>query len=185
MALDLVDVGGESCEPVAGIVNDVKIAPHGDFTLINDPAELCGDGEALSVEELVTISADHTFNTGKGFTNIESIEETGTITTTMIGETGRKLFQNALTIEVAGSTAALLGFSRQVKNGKYVVLAEEFGSGAFRQIGSSRFPARFESIEAALEAVAEGKNSVTLTIQDKSKWPAAIYTGAITEYPSV
>lgn len=184
MALDLVDVGGESCEPVAGLVSEVYIAPHGDFTLINDPAELCGDNEANSVEELVTISTDHTFKVGKGFTKIKGIEETNNLTITMIGEKGRRLFQNALIMEVAGSNAALLGFLRQVKNGKFIALAEEFGSGQLRQIGSKRLPATFEGIEAALEAVIEGNNSVTLTLQDKSKWPAAIYTGTVTEFPT-
>lgn len=185
MPLDLENVGGESCEPVAGIVSVVNIAPHSDFTLINDPKDLCGDDEALTVEELVTISVDHTFTAGKGFTKINGIEETGGVLTTMIGEKGRRLFQNVLTIQVAGSTATLKGWLRQVKNMKVIVLVEEFGSGNVVQIGNKRLPATFEGIEAALEAVIEGNNSVSLTIQDKSKWPAAIYEGAITEFPVV
>ena len=182
--VDLVDVGGESCEPVAGLVNEVLIADHAGFTLINDPAELCGDSEATSVEELVTISEDHTFTAGKGFTKILGIEENNGLTITMIGGKGRRLFQNTLTVVVSGSNASLLGFLRRVKNGKFIVLAEEFGNGNMRQIGSKRLAATFEGIEAALEAVIEGNNSVTLTIQDKSKWPAAIYTGAITMKPA-
>ena len=181
MAIDLVEVGGESCEPVSGFVSVPLIAPYADFTLINDPKDLCGDNEAATVEELVTIAVDHTFAVGKGFTKINGVEEAVGLAITMIGNKGRRLFQNTLTVEVAGSGPALLGFLRQVKNGKYIVLAEEFGSGNYRQIGSKRLPATFEGVEAAIEAAVEGNNSVTLTIQDKSRWPAAIYTGVITE----
>lgn len=184
MAIDLVDVGGESCEPVAGFVSEVYIAPHDDFTLINDPAALCGVNEGADVQSLVTVATDHTFTVGKGFTKMKGIEEGTNLTFGLLGNTGNKMFNNILTVIVSGSNAELLGFCRQVKNGRYVVLAEEFGSGNFRQVGTKRFPARFEGIDGALEALAEGANQVTFTIQDKSLWPAAIYTGAVTEYPA-
>jgi hypothetical protein len=40
-------------------------------------------------------------------------------------------------------------------------------------------PAWVEGIEHAIEAVIEGKNSVTITLKDKQKWPASIYKGAL------
>ena len=55
----------------------------------------------------------------------------------------------------------------------------EFGTGNVRQLGSKRMPAWVEGIEHAIEAVIEGKNSVTITLKDKQKWPASIYKGAL------
>jgi hypothetical protein len=86
---------------------------------------------------------------------------------------------------VAGSEAKLLGWLRVVKNLKFIAAVTEFGNGQVRQMGSSRFPARFTGIEAAIEALAEGKNSVTLTITDKQVCPAPVYTGVITMKPVV
>tara|TARA_R110000850_G_scaffold277151_1_gene424861 strand:- start:52911 stop:53465 length:555 start_codon:yes stop_codon:yes gene_type:complete len=183
--VDLVDVGGESCEPIAGFTNKVLLGVHGEFELINDPKDLCGGTEATTLEELVTIEAtdSHTFPVDKGFVTLSAVEETVGITTNMIGEVGRRLFQNEATIIVSGSGAALKGFLRRVKNEKFIALFEEFDSGNLIQIGSKRFPAKFTGIEAATEALAEGNNSVTLTLQDKSKWPAAIYKGTVTMAP--
>jgi hypothetical protein len=182
MCLDLVNIGGESCEPVAGMVGKVHLASYKDFESIKDPKDLCCDGEniAANVEDLATISDSHTFKEGKGFVTISAIEETVAITSSLIGEKGRRLFQNVGTIVVGGSHPKTKGFLRAIKNGKYIALFEEFESGRIVQIGNSRFPAWFEGIESAIEALAEGNNSVTLTIQDKSKWPAAVYQGDIT-----
>jgi len=33
----LEDIGGESCEPVSGLVNKIYYALHSDFATINDP----------------------------------------------------------------------------------------------------------------------------------------------------
>lgn len=97
----------------------------------------------------------------------------------MVGEKGRRLFENELVVEVGGSDADLLGFLRWIKNQKLVFNVVEFGTGNVRQLGSKRMPAWVEGIEHAIEAVIEGKNSVTLTLKDKQKWPASIYKGAL------
>lgn len=178
--IKLENVGSESCEPVGGLTVEVHIAPVKDFTAVQEPPSLEG---YTSLESLVTVAAAHTFPDGKGFSVIEGVEETGTLKSTMIGNPGSQMFQNELVIEVAGSTAKLLGFLRVAKNLRFVALAEEGGSGNQRQLGSKRSPARFTGIEAAIEAAREGKNAVTLTIQDKQKWPAPIYTGAIVLKP--
>jgi hypothetical protein len=180
--ITLEDIGGESCEPIAGLVSTIDIAPIADFTLIADIPDLDAVGDLASK---ATITGPHTFPVGKGFSQIAGVEETGSIKSTMIGETGRHLFQNELVVEVAGSEAKLLGWLRVVKNLKFIAAVTEFGNGQVRQMGSSRFPARFTGIEAAIEALAEGKNSVTLTITDKQVCPAPVYTGIITMKPVV
>lgn len=176
--INLVNIGGADCEPVAGVTSEVLIAPLKDFTVVGQPPQNMETYDDPA--ELVTVTAAHTFGAGKGFTTIEGVEETGTVTTTMIGETGRHIFQNEFTIQVAGSKAQVLGFMRLVKNGKFIVLVTEFGSGNIRQIGSKAFPAKFTVLTSTIEATAEGNNSVTLTVQDKQKWPAPVYPGTLT-----
>ena len=179
--ISLVDIDGTSCEPVGGLSETVLIAPRKDFTAVIDPP----DDLELTDEEVITIEGPHTFPISKGFTEIVGVQETGTITSTMIGEIARQLFQNEAVITVSGSKAALLGFLRKAKNLRFIALLEEVGSGQLRQLGSSRFPARFSGIVHAIEAAMEGNNSVTLTMLDKQKYPAPIYTGAVTRKPAV
>lgn len=182
--INLVNVGADSCEPVAGLSTEVLIAPVKDFTVIGEPPATLEGYE--DVAELATVSVAHTFPVGKGFTSINGVEETGNIKTTMIGDNEGHLFQNELAIEVRGSSAAIQGYLRLVKNLRFIALATEIGSGNVRQIGSKLMPARFSGIEAAIEAAMEGKNSVTITMMDKQKWPAPVYPAgfAITMQPA-
>jgi hypothetical protein len=183
--ITLEDIGGDVCEPVAGL-SQVFYSLHGDYTKIEDPKDICGTETASTFEELVEIPATpgHDFVTGKKIHELKFITETGTIKSTIVGEKGRKLFENELVVEVGGSDAALLGFLRWIKNQKLVFNVVEFGTGNVRQLGSSRMPAWVEGIEHAIEAVIEGKNSVTLTLKDKQKWPASIYKGVLQLTPA-
>lgn len=178
MAVVLEDIGTEVCEPVAGL-SQVYYSLHGDYESIEDPKDICGTVTASSFEELVEIPATpgHVMKTGKQIFELKFVTETGTIKSTMVGEKGRRLFENELVVEVAGSEAQLLGFLRWIKNQRLVFNVVEFGTGNVRQLGSKRLPAWVEGIEHAIEAVMEGKNSATITLKDKQKWPASIYKG--------
>lgn len=181
MAVALEDIGGESCEPVSGLVNKVYYALHSDFETIHDPKKICDPvpaNIAATFAELAEIETPHVFKSGKKFFQIETVVETGTIKATPIGEIGRSLYQNELVVEVAGSDAEILGFCRWVKNQKLVVLLEEFGTGNVRQLGSSRLQATVK-VEHNIEATLEGKNSAVITFTDKNLGPAPIYKGAI------
>jgi len=185
MALALEDIGGESCEPVAGLANGIYYAPHGDFETINDPKKICDPtpaNVAATFAELAEIATAHTFKTGKCFFKNEIVTETGSIKSTQIGEIGRGLFGNELVVQIAGSAATVLGYCRWLKNQKLVVLSEEFGSGNVRQLGSSRLPCTVK-VEHNLEATIEGNNSATITFSDKNFGPAPIYKGAIQLVP--
>lgn len=179
----LEDVGGEACEPVAGMVSLLSWAQQKDFATIVDPKDICADDPedaAATFAELVEIPAPgHTMKATKKLHKVEFTDETGAVTTTMIGEKGRRLFENSIVIEIAGSSADILGFCRYVRNKKLMAFVPEFGSGNVRQFGSSRLGAWVEGIEAAIEAALEGKNAVTLTLKDKQKWPAPIYKGTL------
>lgn len=187
MPLTLENIGGASCEPVSGTAVDMYYGLHSEFSSIEDPKDLCGLTPASTLTELIEIPAapGHIMTTGKQLFKIKAVLETGAVKTTMIGEKGRRLFQNEATLEVSGSNAELLGFLRFVKNQSLLFFVEEFGSGQIRQLGSKRLAAWVEGLEHAIEAAVEGKNSVTITIMDKQKWPAAIYKGALQLTPAV
>ncbi|RZJ92024.1 MAG: hypothetical protein EOO20_03260 [Chryseobacterium sp.] len=180
MNISLVDIGGESAEPVAGFATDVLICPIVDLTTIIDPPAFDAAGDP---DTKANIIGPHIAAATKGFTKIITVVETNTIKTTFIGGTGGQLFQNEAQITIAGSNAAILGFLRMVKNMTFIALLEEFGSGNLRQMGSKRMPARFTGLDAAIEAASEGRNNVVLTITDKQKWPAPIYTGDVPMKP--
>lgn len=186
MPITLEDIGTEVCEPTSGL-SQVFYSLHADYTKIEDPKDICGTVTASNFAELVEIPAlpGHDFVTGKKIHELKFITETGTIKSTLVGEKGRRLFENELVVEVGGSEAQLLGFLRWVKNQKLVFNVVEFGTGNVRQLGSSRLPAWVEGIEHAIEAVIEGKNSATITLKDKQKWPASIYKGPLQLAPAV
>lgn len=176
--IKLQDIGGESCEPISGLFSEqIKIAPFADFAVIQEIPDI--ESTNITPETAAVIALTHTFKTGKGFTNIEGVTEGASLKCNMAGEIGRRIFTNELVVEVAGSNAAILGTLRLIKNLKFIMLAQEIGNGNWRQFGSKRQPARFSGIEQAIEAAMEGKNSVTLTIQDKQVCPAPVYTGDI------
>jgi hypothetical protein len=181
MAVELENIGGESCEPVSGLTDIIYYALHSDFELIVDPKKMCDPvpaNVAATYKDLAEIATAHTFNTGKNFFKIETVTETGTIKSSQIGETGRGLAQNELVIQIAGSSSEVLGFCRWIKNQKLVILLEEFGTGNVRQLGSSRMPCRAK-FEHNIEATMEGNNSATITFTDKNFGPAPVYKGTI------
>lgn len=183
--ITLEDIGQEVCEPLAGL-SKVYYSLHSEFESIVDPKDICGTVTASTFAELVEIPASpgHIMATGKQLFELKLVTETGTIKSTMTGEKKRRLFENELAIEIAGSNAELLGFLRWAKNQDLVFFIEEFGSGQIRQLGSKRLAAWVEGIEHAIEAAIEGKNSVTLTLKDKQKWPASIYKGDLQLTPA-
>lgn len=183
----LEDIGGESCEPIAGLSTQIYYSLHGDYLKIEDPKDLCGTLKATNFAELVEIPATpgHIMKKDKQMFKVDIITETGNIKSTQIGEKGRRLFQNELVCEVSGSYPEILGFFRWIKNQKLVMFAEEFGSGQIRQFGSKRLPAWVEANESTIEGSIEGKNSGTITIMDKQKWPAAIYKGVLQLVPAL
>lgn len=185
--LVLENIGGESCEPTAGIATEVFFAERSDFETVEDPKDLCGADAAATLEELVTIPAmpGHKLKTGKKWNKLDTVGETGELTTTQLGDKKRRLLENQISLQVAGSAPSLLGFIRWVKNKDLIFLIREVGTGNYRQLGSDLLAAWVETQEHKIEALLEGNNALTITIKDKQKWPAPIYLGDIDLTPVV
>lgn len=179
------DFGFSGCEPTGAIVGKIYYAPAHYIEKLPAPKDLCGDSPtaAANFEELGTVSEDITFKAGKGFHEFTTITETGEVTSTQIGEKGRRLMENSVLTKVAGSSPKLIGFTRWVKNQDLVILFKEVSTGNMRLLGSELIPAWIEAQEHKIEAAMEGDCSLTITMKDKQKYMAPVYTGEITLFP--
>jgi len=177
--MQLENIGSEVCEPIGGTGVTLYWGLLGDFETLQEVKSICGESEAAAANftELAEITTSHVLKAGKKLRKVVFTTETGSIVTTQIGEKGRRLFENSFVIEVPGSEANLLGFSRYIKNQKLIVFIEEAGSGRVRQLGNKRVPAWVDTQEGGLEAAIEGKNAITYTFKDKAMGHAPIYSG--------
>lgn len=185
--MNLEDLGGEIEEPISGLATKVWYAKRKDFETIVDTKKMEDENpanEAQSNEELMVITDNHVFKSTKCFKTIDLIQETGELKTKSIGPKSGKLFENSITIEIAGSSAAVLGFMRAIKNGDLIVLAEEVGTGNIRQLGWSKYGAEASDLEHEIGTALEGKNSAKITFKDKNFGPASIYKGEISTIPA-
>ncbi|WP_340074525.1 hypothetical protein [Leptobacterium sp. I13] len=182
MAINVEKIGETLSEVSGGFSHtEVYVGFLENFASLSEPKEREGASAALTLEELVAITADHTFNLGFGFTKIKAIKESVLLETTQIGDANKSpVNENKLTIQMLGSEAAILGFKRLVKGRDLIVLATEFASGNVRQIGSAKFAGRLLESSTKIEATVEGENAATLVFQDKQKYDAPIYQGLIT-----
>ena len=190
MSIKVENIGEPGCEVSGGFSHtEVYVALLSIFTSLTEPKDLYGTGAATTLEELVTITTAHTFDSDYGFTKMRAIQESVGLETTQIGDPNKSPMQeNKLTVQLLGSKPELLGFKRQFKGQDIVVLAPEFGSGNLRQIGSAKFPGKISESSSKIEATVDGENTITLVFMDKQKYDAPIYNvtgGGITLQPSV
>ena len=186
MAIKVENIGGTTGE-VSGAFShtEVYVGFLENFASLSEPKERSGDGAASTLEELVEITADHTFEADFGFTKLKAIADTVGLETTQIGSpTMSAVNENKLTIQMLGSKAEILGFKRWCKGRDLIVLATEFESGNIRQIGSAKYAGRLLEASSKIEPTVEGENTTTLVFSDKQKYDAPIYKGIITLQPA-
>ena len=185
--MNLEDLGGESAEPISGLATKAWYAKRSDFETIVDTKKMEDENPnnvAQNYAELMEITENHVFKTTKCFKTIDLIQETGEIKTKSIGANGGKLFENSISMELAGSSAEILGFMRAIKNEPIILLVEEVGTSNIRQLGWSKYAAEASELEHDLSTALEGKNSLKITFKDKNLGPASIYKGEISVIPA-
>ena len=188
MGIKIEQIGGPlDCETDSAFSHtEVYVSFTENFETLTEPKDRCGTNAATTEEELVIISETHTFKTGFGFTKIEAIQESVGLETAQIGDVNMSPVQeNKLTLKMLGSRAKILGFKRWAKGRNLIVLAPEFGSGNFRQIGSAKFGAKLIESSSKIEPTRGGENAATFVFGDKQLYDAPIYTGDITLQPTV
>lgn len=180
-------IGGPSnCEVSGGFSHtEVFIAFLEDFETVHAPKKRCGLDAATKSEDLVTITGDHVFKTGCGFSRFKAIEQTVGLETNQIGDPTKSVVQeNKLTLQLLGSKPELLGAKRIYKGRELIVCVPEFGSGNVRQIGSAKYAAKLTESSSKIEGASEGENTTTLVFTDKQMYDAPIYKGELLKQPS-
>lgn len=102
MAIDVEKIGGVSSE-VSGAFShtELYVGFLEDFEALTEPKECYGDAAASTLEDLVTITADHTFIASKGFTKVGCIADTVGLESNQIGEpTKSSVVENKLSVEI-------------------------------------------------------------------------------------
>lgn len=180
-------IGATDVEVQGGFSNtEIYIGFLENFILLTEPKERTGTDAAANLTELITITADHTFKEGFGFTKIAAIEETVSLECTQAGNpTMSTTSINKLTVQLLGSGTEVLGFKRLCRGRQLIILANEQATGNLRQIGSAKYAGQMIESSSKIDALAEGDNAVTFVFQDKQKYDAPIYTGIITPQPTV
>lgn len=189
MAIKVETIGGGDAEISGGFTHtELYVGFLETFETLTAPKKRSGTAAAATLDELVSITTDHTFLEGFGFTKVKAIAETIGLETAQIGDpTKSPVNENKLTVQILGSTAEILGFKRLIKGRELIVLATEFESGNLRQIGSAAFAGKLLESSSKIEAAIEGENTTTLVFSDKQMYDAPIYTptGPIPIQPTV
>lgn len=181
MAIKVEKIGGGDAE-VSGAFShsELYVGFLENFDTLTEPKPRSGTAAAATLEELVSISTDHVFATGFGFTKIKCIAETVGLETAQIGDpTKSPVQENKLTVQILGSTAEILGFKRLIKGRDLIVLATEFDSGQLRQIGSAKYAGKLLESSSKIEPAVEGENTTTLVFSDKQLYDAPIYEATL------
>jgi hypothetical protein len=186
MAITVEKIGSAISEVTGAFSHtDILVGFMEDFDSMTAPKERDGDGAATTLAELVTITADHTFVSNKGFIKVKAVADTVGLESTLIGDpTKSTAIENKLTIQLLGSEEEIVAFKRLLKGRQLIVLAKEFESGRMRQIGSASYPARLSEASSRIEPTVEGENTSTLVFMDKQKYDAPIYSGEVTLQPA-
>lgn len=180
-------IGGAGNEVLAGFTHgEIYVGFLEHFDALTEPEERNGDTPATTLAGLASITGDHTFLADKGFTKVGAIQESIRLESSMIGEPKMSpAIENKLTVKILGSEADVLGFGRLCKGRDLIVLAAEAESGRLRQVGSAKYAAKLSEFNTVIEEVAEGENAATYVFTDKQKYVAPIYSGTVTEQPTV
>jgi hypothetical protein len=177
------EIGGTDIEPTGGLSQvDILVAYMEDIDTLGELKKM---EAAASLSEMSTITVNHVFKTGKGFTKFKAMQDKNGLESSLIGDQ-KGVFENKLTVMVQGSDESTLGALRMFKGKKpLIILAREAGSGRYRQLGHKAYPATMDEASPKVAPEYEGDNNVTFVFKDKNVVSAPIYKGDITMYTKV
>lgn len=148
-------------------------APVSDFLTINEPPE-----DPATFADAAKISAAHVFKPGKGWRKLYTTEDTSGLMDESVGEKDGKSYKNKATLFHPGTKDDLLGMARYLNNTGIILLVQE-SEGAYRQVGSSRFPAKVDTNTIDTTTTTDGRKGMTAEIGAASHYPAPIYPFAV------
>ena len=160
---------GDGQDNMGGLATLHAWAPVSHFDAIGeikaDPTTFAEGGE---------IETAHTFKAGKGWLKLYSTEDTSGLMDESVGERDGKSFKNKVTVFHPGTKSAVLGLIRYLNNTGVIFLAQE-SEGAFRQVGSRRFPAKIDSSTVDTATTTDGRKGCTFEISAANHLPSPVY----------
>lgn len=180
MALAYTGVTGPNGlnDNIGGLTKRWWFAPKSEFLSIAAALDFKDAVVGSTPSELVDISDDHTFDTGKGFITGYCTRDRGVMKATVVGDRDGRGSKMTAELFVPGTNATTLGQLRMIKNDSGIWLLEG-ADGIIYQAGSERFPC-----EATVEFdVAKNESGVrgTKISLDWFESFMTIYSGTITE----
>lgn len=160
---------------IGGIETKVYWAPLADVCQLPEPKDL---DAASSFSDLVTISTDITFKSGKGWHEMYITPDTGSVNDESVGEVDGKSFKNKFVGFHPGTRAEMLGWARWANNTNLVFLVPE-ADGQVRLLGSKQFPAKVEVMNPSTGEATEARKGTQMEFSCPRVSPAPIYSGAI------
>lgn len=134
--------------------------------------------QANSFEELVTVTSDHTFKSGKGWKKFYSTEDASFHANDAQGEIDGMSYHPTATLYHPLMGAKFLGWARHMLNrGSYWVVKDI--EGLKRMLGSQGRPARIKVFKATTGTVAADRKGTQFEVHFDSNYPAPIVTASL------
>lgn len=140
--MDLVDFNKSCGANPSGTGLEILFAKISDFETIAVPTDT-----PSAHADLVTISANHVFKTGKGFAKLKITDETGEVQSNAVGEKDGRSFEHMVNGFVPNNDKTNAGLLSKMASCDWLFLVPEMGENnqvVYRQIGS-RFRGAFNA----------------------------------------
>lgn len=134
--------------------------------------------------EMVTISEDVEFYTGKKFLKIYSTLDTGKVADKLVGEFDGKSFEHSFEWFFPGTMDQALALISKFANSNMIFIASE-ANGQKRMIGTRKFPAKLAMADVDTGAKTSERKGIKLRVESRGITPAPIYTGSIPLTPAI
>jgi len=176
---NLVGPNGQE-ENIGGTQQLLYFAALRDFLTLEEPIPL---KTAVTDAELVNISTDHIFQTGKNFQTLYTTEDLGTVEYETQGDADGKSVKPIAKLFYPGVDEDILAFIAKVKNDLMIFLIP-LADGTVLQIGSKQFPARVTPKWTSAQN-SSGVRGCEMEITQIVAGSPVIYSGAISTTPAV
>jgi len=123
---------------------------------------------------LANIQAQHTFNSGKGWKKLYTQRLSGEIKSESQGELDGMSHKSSLVVGVPGARAEGIGFLRWAANRNLIMLGTD-AEDANRQVGSVRYPAKYETGSMTTTTTPEGLKITFMTFSAPDNGAAPLY----------
>lgn len=162
-----------------GLTEIAYYAAISEFTTIRTPQLAVSPNPTVPGEQ-VTIAANHSFPSGKGFKSLLAPPNKNMASATGSGDPGNMKLIAKAELFIAGSYATLHETIKNMMNEPIIFLVKEFDtSGYFRQIGTAEHPAYFTAIEETTDNVKGAYKGYKITVESAAPC-VYIYTGTLT-----